>query len=177
LNPCGGANRLLPDRVNNISVRAGWCIVPILSMRKMRIQVGESVAFQDKLQSFNTVSMESRPCAGRRTTGRPHSFPAAWSTAGFRPQNIQRLPSTNRIAAIVTPWYTRSSVCRELFRSPAGAAMEMDAAGEEVCIAGLPFNAFRQGLRILDLAGSHACILRHRIFPEDAGQCEEPNKM
>jgi hypothetical protein len=48
--------------------------------------------------------------------------------------------------------------------------MEMDAVGEVVCIAGLPFNALRLRLRILDQAGSHACILRHRIFPEDAGQ-------
>jgi hypothetical protein len=48
--------------------------------------------------------------------------------------------------------------------------MKMDAVGEVVCIAGLPFNALRLRLRILDQAGSHACILRHRIFPEDAGQ-------
>jgi hypothetical protein len=48
--------------------------------------------------------------------------------------------------------------------------MELDAVGEDVCIAGLPFNALRQGLRNLELAGSHACIFRHRICPEDAGQ-------
>lgn len=108
----------------------------------------------------------------RGIASRPHP-----STAGFSLQKSHRLPSTSRIAATVKPWYTRSSVCRELFRPSAGADLEMDAVGEYVCIAGLPFNAFRQGLRILDLAGSHACILRHRIFPDDAGKCEEPNKI
>jgi hypothetical protein len=74
------------------------------------------------------------------------------------------------MAAIVTPSYTSSSVCRENLCLPAGVAMEMDTVGELVCIAGLPFNTLRQWIRILDLAGSHACNLRHRIFPEDAGQ-------
>jgi hypothetical protein len=71
---------------------------------------------------------------------------------------------------MVTPWYISSSVCRESLCPPSGVAMEMDAVGEVVCIAGLPFNTLRQRLRILDRAGSHACILRHRISPEDAGQ-------
>jgi hypothetical protein len=47
--------------------------------------------------------------------------------------------------------------------------MEMNAAGELVCIASLPFNAFRQELRILELAGSHACLIRHSIPLKDAG--------
>jgi hypothetical protein len=55
--------------------------------------------------------------------------------------------------------------------------MEMDAVGELVCIVGLPFNALRQGLRILDLAGSHACLLRHSITLKDTGKYKEPNKM
>jgi hypothetical protein len=54
--------------------------------------------------------------------------------------------------------------------------MEMDAVREDVCIGGLPFNALWQGLRKLDLAGSHSCMLRHRIFPNVACQCEKPKK-
>jgi hypothetical protein len=42
--------------------------------------------------------------------------------------------------------------------------MEMDAIGEDVCIAGLPFNALRQWLRILGRTGSRACIVRHKKF-------------
>lgn len=55
--------------------------------------------------------------------------------------------------------------------------MEMNAVGEEVCIGGLPFNALRQGLRNLDLAGSHSFMLRHRIFPEVAGQRKKTKKI
>ena len=91
------------------------------------------------------------------------------STTEFNHQKIQRLPSTSKIAATVKPWYTKSSVCRETLRPPEGAAMEMNAAGELVCIASLPFNAFRQELRILELAGSHACLIRHSIPLKDAG--------
>jgi hypothetical protein len=54
--------------------------------------------------------------------------------------------------------------------------MEMNAVGEDVCIGGLPFNALRQGLRNLDLAGSHSCMLRHRIFPKVSEQCEKLKK-
>jgi hypothetical protein len=55
--------------------------------------------------------------------------------------------------------------------------MEMNAVGEDVCIGGLPFNASRQGLGNLDLAGTHSCMLRHRILPEVAGQCEKPKNI
>jgi hypothetical protein len=92
------------------------------------------------------------------------------STAGSSPQNKQRLASTNRIAAIVTAWYTRSSGSLERLRSPAGAAMNSDAVGESRCIAGLPFSALRQRLRILDLAGSHHRIPRHQISSKEAEQ-------
>jgi hypothetical protein len=43
----------------------------------MRIQVVESVAFQGKLQRFNTISMESWPCAGQRAPDLAHSLAAA----------------------------------------------------------------------------------------------------
>lgn len=54
--------------------------------------------------------------------------------SGSSLQKIQRLPNTSRMAAIVTPWYTRSSVCRELLGPREGVSMAMDAFWELIVI-------------------------------------------
>jgi hypothetical protein len=46
--------------------------------------------------------------------------------------------------------------------------MEVDAVGGEVCIAIPPFYGLRHGLRVPELSGSHAWIVRHKISTEDA---------
>jgi len=160
---------------------------------------GKTVAFQYSFSNIDTVATKNMPwqevgsakpgsvgldcrrfhrgdVPGRASGIKLIASSSRPSTADFRFQKIQRVARNSRIAATVKPWYTRSSVCRELLCSPGGVAMEMNAVGEDVCIGGLPFNALRQGLRNLDLAGSHSCILRHRIFPEVAEQCEKRKK-
>ena len=61
---------------------------------------------------------------------------------------------------MVTHWYTRFAAFAGCLPSPAYAGTELDENSGEEYIAGLPFNAFQQVLRVLVGAGS-----RHVVNP------------
>ena len=69
-------------------------------------------------------------------------------------QNTHMLQRSNSIAASVTPWYTNVAAFAGCWPLPAYDATELDVSSGEDCIAGLPFNAFQQVLRVLVNAGS-----------------------